>query len=199
MKVGRRIFIHPSAHVSPDAEIGEGTKIWHEAQVREGARIGRNCVLGKCVYVGKNVTIGNNVKIENRASIFQGVYIEDDVFIGPHVVFTNDLRPRAFNQSWQVIKTYVRRGASIGANSTIICGIEIGEYAMVGAGSVVTKNVPPHALVYGNPARVKGFVCKCGNKLKTVGEKENTMTMKCEVCSQTYDIPKEHYKLIEND
>ncbi len=199
MKVDKRIFIHPSAHVSPDAKIGEGTKIWHEAQVREGAKIGRNCVLGKCVYVGKNVSIGNNVKIENRASIFQGVLIEDDVFIGPHVVFTNDLRPRAFNQSWHVIKTYVRRGASIGANSTIICGIEIGEYAMVGAGSVVTKNVPPHALVYGNPARVRGFVCKCGNKLNTIDKKKNIVLMKCEVCGETFEIPEEHYMLLEKD
>ncbi len=197
MKTNKRVFIHPSAHVSQDAEIGEGTKIWHEAQVREEAKIGRNCILGKCVYIGRGVHIGNNVKIENRASIFQGVYIEDDVFIGPHVVFTNDLRPRAFNQSWQIIKTYVRKGASIGANSTIICGIEIGEYAMIGAGSVVTKDVPPYALVYGNPARVKGFVCKCGDKLTYVNKHEQYVLMKCEKCNEEYHIPIEHYNLIE--
>ena len=197
MSRGRKIYIHPSAHVSPDAYIGEGTKIWHEAQVREGAKIGKNCILGKCVYVGKNVVIGDNVKIENRASIFQGVHIEDDVFIGPHVVFTNDLRPRAFSQDWKIVETYVRRGASIGANSTIICGVEIGEYAMVGAGSVVTKDVPPHALVYGNPARIRGFVCKCGEKLVSKEEHMEYVLMICEKCGDKYEIPIEHYKMIE--
>lgn len=189
-----KLYIHPSAHVSPDAKIGEGTRIWHDAQVREGAVIGRNCILGKCVYVGKNVTIGNNVKIENRVSIFQGVHIEDDVFIGPHVVFTNDLMPRAFREDWKIIETHVRKGVSIGANSTIICGIEIGEYAMIGAGSVVTKDVPPHALVYGNPARIRGFVCKCGEKLVYSEERKKHINMKCPHCGKEYDIPIEYYR-----
>ncbi len=193
-----KIFIHPSAHVSPDADIGEGTKIWHEAQVREGAVIGKNCILGKSVYVGVNVKIGDNVKLENRVSVFQGVTIEDDVFVGPHVVFTNDIRPRSFNSNWKVIPTIVKKGASIGANSTIICGITIGEYAMIGAGSVVTKDVPPHALVYGNPARIHGFVCKCGEKLEENQVKRNYVLMKCPKCSVEYKIPYEDYsKMIE--
>lgn len=194
-----RVYIHPSAHVDPEAKIGEGTRIWHEAQIREGAEIGKNCILGKCVYIGKNVKIGDNVKIENRVSIFQGVHIEDGVFIGPHVVFTNDLRPRAFSSSWKLVETYVRKGASIGANSTIICGIEIGEYSMIGAGSVVTKSVPPHALVYGNPARIRGFVCKCGEKLVFVEEKNSYVSMRCPICKVVYEIPKEHYQQMTKD
>ena len=192
------IFIHPSAHVSPDAEIGEGTKIWHEAQVREGAVIGRNCVLGKSVYVGRNVKIGDNVKLENRVSVFQGVTIEDDVFVGPHVVFTNDLRPRSFNTDWKIVPTLVKKGASIGANSTIICGITIGEYSMIGAGSVVTKDVPPHALVYGNPARIRGFVCKCGERLVKEDEKNDYVVMACPLCKAKYDIPKDDYSKIRD-
>lgn len=193
----RNVYIHPSAHVSSEASIGEGTKIWHDSQVREGAKIGRNCILGKCVYIDKNVVIGNNVKLENRVSVFQGVTIEDDVFVGPHVVFTNDLRPRAFSRDWEIIETRVKRGASIGANSTIICGITIGEYAMVGAGSVVTRDVPPHALVYGNPARVRGFVCKCGEKLVYIRREGEHVLMECRKCMAKYNIPISHYRLIE--
>ncbi len=193
-----KVFIHPTAHVSPDAEIGEGTRIWHEAQVREGAVIGKNCVLGKSVYVGRNVKIGDNVKLENRVSVFQGVTIEDDVFVGPHVVFTNDLRPRSFNTDWKIVPTLVKRGASIGANSTIICGITIGEYSMIGAGSVVTKDVPPYALVYGNPARIRGFVCKCGEKLAEEDVKDDYVIMKCPSCNAKYDIPKEDYSKIRD-
>ncbi len=191
-----KIYIHPSAHVSEDAEIGEETKIWHEVQIREGAKIGRNCILGKSVYIGKNVVVGNNVKIENRVSIFQGVKIDDDVFIGPHVVFTNDIRPRSFNKSWKVIPTYVKKGASIGANSTILCGITIGEYSMIGAGSVITRDVPPYALVYGNPAKVRGFVCKCGGNLIKEKVYKDYVLMKCEKCNSIYKIPMKHYKLI---
>ena len=194
-----KVYIHPSAHVSPDALIGGGTKIWHEVQVREGARIGKNCILGKSVYVGKNVIIGDNVKIENRVSLFQGVQIEDDAFIGPHVVFTNDLRPRSFNKDWKVVPTYVKKGASIGANSTIICGITIGEYSMIGAGSVVTKDIPPYALAYGNPAKIRGFVCRCGERLREEEMHDNYILMKCHRCGAIYKIPVEHYKLIQEE
>ncbi|PKP54474.1 MAG: N-acetyltransferase [Candidatus Altiarchaeales archaeon HGW-Altiarchaeales-3] len=159
--------IHKTAEVSKEAKIGKGTGIWHQAQVRENAEIGENCNIGKGVYVDFGVKIGNNCKIQNYVSIYHGVEIEDDVFIGPSVTFTNDLYPRAFiwNEE-KVSRTRVKKGASIGANSTIICGITIGEYAMIGAGSVVTKDVPDNALVYGNPAKIKGCVSKDGRIIK---------------------------------
>ena len=183
------VFIHPTAIVE-SKNIGEGTKIWHFVHVREGAIIGRNCNIGKGVYIDTKVVIGNNVKIQNFATIYRGVVIEDDVFIGPAVVFTNDLYPRAFIWSEEkIMETRVRRGASIGANSTIVCGIEIGEYAMVGAGSVVTKSIPPHALVYGNPARLRGFVCYCGRKLeKALKEDSISITYECSYCGKNVKI-----------
>ena len=159
-------FVHPSAFVDDGAKIGDDTKIWHFVHVRSGATIGKNCIIGKSCYIDQGALIGNNVKIQNFVSVYRGVEIADDVFIGPSTTFTNDLYPRAFiwNEA-RVGKTLVGKGASIGANSTIICGVKIGEYAMVGAGSVVTKDVPPYTLVYGNPAEAKCFVCKCGKKL----------------------------------
>lgn len=147
------IYIHSTAVVSPDARIGSGTKIWHQAQVRENAELGEQCVIGKDVYIDKEVRIGHRVKIQNSVSVYQGVTIEDDVFVGPHAAFTNDKYPRADNPDWVVIPTLVRRGASIGANATIVCGVTIGERAMVGAGAVVTRDVAPGVLVVGNPAR----------------------------------------------
>ncbi|WDV48148.1 acyltransferase [Clostridiaceae bacterium M8S5] len=159
------IFIHPTAIVSRESLIGSGTSIWVNSQVREDASIGTNCKIGKDTFIDHNVYIGNGVKIQNGVSVYYGVTIEDIVFIGPNVTFTNDLYPRAFVQDWKINKTIVRKGASIGANSTIICGNELGKYCMVAAGSVVTKDVPDYALVMGNPARIVGFVCKCGKKL----------------------------------
>jgi len=163
-----RYYKHHTAVVESD-NIGDGTKIWHFAHVREKAKIGKNCVIGKGVYIDEGVEIGNRVKIQNFVSVYKGVKIEDDVLIGPSATFTNDLYPRAFD--WDVEKittTVIKKGASIGANSTILCGIKIGEYAMVGAGSVVTKYVQPFGLVYGNPAELKGFVCYCGRKLSEI-------------------------------
>jgi len=159
-------MIHKSAYIE-DAEIGEGTRIWHFVHVRTGAKIGKNCNIGKDVYIDTNVIIGDNCKIQNFASIYQGVIIGNDVFIGPHVCFTNDLYPRAL--LWgedRLVKTIIKDGASLGANSTIIAGITIGEYAMVGAGSVVTKDVPSYCLVVGNPARVVGKVNKEGKVIE---------------------------------
>ncbi|HUE78783.1 MAG TPA: acyltransferase [Sphingomicrobium sp.] len=156
------MFIHPSAIVDPSAQIGTGTCLWVNVQVREQAAIGRNCILSKDVYLDHGVTIGDNCKIQNSVSIYHGVTIEDDVFVGPSACFTNDRVPRAFNNDWVVSPTMVRRGASIGANATIVCGITIGEYAMVAAGSVVTKDVEPFALVIGNPARMVGYVDENG-------------------------------------
>lgn len=159
------VRIHMSAEVSPQATIGENTLVWNQVQIREGATIGSDCIIGKDVYIDRGVRIGNRCKIQNGVSVFNGVEIEDDVFLGPHMTFTNDLVPRAFNQNWEITPTRVKKGASIGANATIVCGITIGEYAMVGAGAVVTKDVEPYALMAGNPARRIGWVCRCGHRL----------------------------------
>lgn len=164
------VFIHPTAEVSEHAKIGANTKIWNLAQVRENATIGENCIISKNVYVDINVKIGNNVKIQNNVNIYNGVTIEDDVFLGPSMTFTNDKNPRAVNPDWKITQTLVKTGASIGANATIICGVTIGEYAMIGAGAVVTKDVPPHTLVVGNPAKKIGKVCRCGMRIEESAE-----------------------------
>lgn len=155
-------FRHPTADVEDGAVIGEGTKVWHQAQIRTGARVGRNCVLGKNVFVDAGVVIGDGCKVQNNVSVYAGVTLADDVFVGPSAVFTNDLRPRANSTDWIAVPTSVQRGASIGANATVICGHTIGEWAMVAAGSVVTRDVAAHQLVAGNPARHRGWVCRCG-------------------------------------
>ena len=160
------VFIHPSAHVSDKASIGTGTKIWINAQIREGASIGKGCVIGKDTYIDADVQIGNGVKIQNGVSVYKGVTVGDDVFVGPNAVFTNDYFPRAGNDDWEILPTVLKHGCSIGANATIICGNVLGEYCMVGAGSVVTKDVPAYGLVVGNPARLVGFVCKCGRRMQ---------------------------------
>lgn len=166
----RRRLIHPTADVSGQAVIGTGTQVWNNAQIREEANIGENCIIGKGVYIDHGVSIGNNVKVQNNVSIYHGVTIEDAVYIGPHACFTNDKKPRAVNENgelkaagdWDVIATVVKKGASIGANSTILPGLIIGEYAMVGAGSVVTKDIPSYTLAFGNPARERGRVNENG-------------------------------------
>jgi UDP-2-acetamido-3-amino-2,3-dideoxy-glucuronate N-acetyltransferase len=169
MSISKSVYIHPSANVSENARIGENTKIWINVQVREKAEIGRQCIISKDVYIDHTVRIGDRCKIQNSVSVYHGVTIEDDVFVGPNVAFTNDKVPRAFNDDWKVSPTIIRAGASIGANATVLCGIEIGNHAMVAAGSVVTRSVPDHALVMGNPARVVGFVCQCGCRLDDSG------------------------------
>ena len=158
-------FIHPSAIVSERSLIGEGTKIWVNVHIREDSIIGRDCIIGKDCYIDQGVRIGSGVKIQNGVSVFRGVSIEDDVFVGPNVVFTNDRVPRAFNTEWAVTPTFVRQGASLGANSTVICGVTIGEYAIIGAGSVVTRDVEPFSLVAGNPARHRYYVDRMGNRV----------------------------------
>jgi UDP-2-acetamido-3-amino-2,3-dideoxy-glucuronate N-acetyltransferase len=176
--------IHPTAEVSPKAKIGEGTRIWHQSQVREDVVIGDNCIIGKNVYVDFGVRIGSGVKLQNNVSVYHGVTIGNDVFVGPGVCFSNDLYPRA--KIWddsRVVKTEIKDGVSIGANSTIVCGNTIGENAMIGAGSVVTKDIPPHALAYGNPAKVAGYVCVCGRKLEKKGKAHS-----CPECKKVYEL-----------
>ena len=160
-------FVHPSSIVDEGCEIGKGTKIWHFSHIMPNCRIGENCNLGQNVVVSPDVVLGNNVKVQNNVSIYTGVICEDDVFLGPSMVFTNVINPRsAVNRKSEYKKTFVRRGASIGANATIICGIEIGTFAFIAAGAVVTKDVPAYALVVGNPARQKGWMSEFGQKLE---------------------------------
>ncbi|MCR5061629.1 MAG: acetyltransferase [Saccharofermentans sp.] len=174
------VFIHPTAEVSDGAKIGKGTRIWNQAQVRENAEIGENCIISKNVYIDEHVKIGNRVKVQNNVNVYHGVTVEDDVFLGPSMTFTNDMYPRSFNTEWRITETLVKKGASIGANATIRCGITIGEFGTVGSGSVVTKDVRPYALVVGNPAHQIGWVCRCGFKLDANG--------KCTECGEQYDL-----------
>jgi UDP-2-acetamido-3-amino-2,3-dideoxy-glucuronate N-acetyltransferase len=164
----QRYFVHESSYVDEPVEIGEGTKIWHFSHVMSNVRIGAHCSIGQNVFIASNVVIGSNVKIQNNVSVYEGVVLEDDVFCGPSMVFTNINTPRSAtprNTSADYMLTVVRRGASIGANATIVCGHTLGEHAFVGAGSVVTADVPPFAIVYGNPARIQGYACECGVRL----------------------------------
>ena len=181
------IFIADTAIVDEKAKIGDGTKVWHHAQIRENAEIGQNCNIGKDVYIDFGVKIGDRVKIQNHVSVYHGVEVGNDVFIGPSVAFTNDKYPRAW--VWgedRLCKTKVGNGVSIGANATIVCGINMGDYSMIGAGSVVIKDVLPHALIIGNPGKTAGFVCECGEKLD-----ENFY---CEKCGKSFPELKEYVK-----
>src|SRR3989344_7451984 len=165
MEDNKKYFVHESSHIGNDVSIGEGTKIWHFCHIMSGANIGMNCTLGQNVFVARNVKIGNNVKIQNNVSVYEGVTLEDDVFCGPSIVFTNDINPRGPITKYEFKKTLVKKGATIGANSTILCDLIIGENAFIGAGSVVTRNLPPYALVFGNPAEQHGWMCPCGMKI----------------------------------
>lgn len=182
--------VHETSRVDPGAEIGAGTRIWHFSHVMAGARIGRDCMLAQNVFVAAGVVIGDGVKIQNNVSLYDGVTLEDGVFCGPSTVFTNVVTPRSHvSRKHAYARTLVRRGATLGANSTLLCGIEIGRYAFVGAGAVVTRDVPPYALLVGNPARHVGWACACGERLgprrsPDGGHLERTLT--CAQCGAAY-------------
>ena len=161
-------FIHPSSFIEKNVKIGRGTKIWHFCHIMDGVRIGKECKTGQNVYIDKGVKIGNNCKIGNNVSVFKKVTLEDDVFCGPSMIFTNVINPRSKypRKIEEYKKTLVKKGATIGANATIVCGNTLGCHSFIGAGSVVTKDVPSYAIVYGNPARIKGWMCECGEKLE---------------------------------
>ncbi|HHU50219.1 MAG TPA: N-acetyltransferase [Firmicutes bacterium] len=175
-------FVHESSYIDEDVKIGEGTKIWHFCHVQKGAQIGKNCSLGQNVNIANNVKIGNRVKIQNNVSVYEGVELEDYVFCGPSMVFTNDLTPRSKypKGSAAYIRTLVKYGATIGANATIVCGHTIGRWAMIASGAVVTKDVPDYALMVGVPARQIGWVCECGIPLK--------QGFKCKSCHREYRL-----------
>jgi UDP-2-acetamido-3-amino-2,3-dideoxy-glucuronate N-acetyltransferase len=182
-------FVHASAVVEEPCEIGEGTKIWHFSHVMTDSRIGSDCILGQNVHVAPGVRIGNNVKIQNNVSLYAGVELEDDVFCGPSMVFTNVITPRSHvNRKAEYRQTLVKRGATLGANCTIVCGVTIGEYAFVGAGAVVTRDVPEHALMVGVPARQVGWVCRCGLRLEVSAGK-----CVCKECGETLNL----YRVLE--
>jgi len=175
--------IHPSAIVEPGAEIGDGTRVWHWVHVCAGARVGRNCSLVQNVYVAPRAVIGDNVKIQNNVSIYEGVELEDDVFCGPSCVFTNVMNPRSHvSRKHEYRPTLVKRGSSIGANATIVCGVTLGEYAFIGAGAVVTSDVPPYGLMVGVPGRLVGWMCQCGERLHLSAGRAA-----CGVCGATYE------------
>lgn len=180
----KHYFVHESSYVDEPSTIGEGSKIWHFSHILKGVTIGKKCNIGQNVVIGPNVTIGNGCKIQNNVSVYEGVTLEDDVFCGPSMVFTNVFNPRsAVVRKDEYRKTLVKRGASIGANATIVCGTTIGEYAFVGAGAVVTKDVPPYALIVGNPARRTGWMCRCGEKLRLNGESTT-----CAACGTRFAV-----------
>ena len=186
-------FVHPTAVVDEPMEIGDSTQIWHFSHIMSGAKIGRDCIIGQNVFIGKDVILGNNIKVQNNVSIYSGVILEDDVFCGPSVVFTNVFNPRSFiSRKKEFRKTVVRKGATIGANATIICGNTIGQYAFIGAGSVVTKDVPDYALVYGNPGKVKGWVCQCAEEITFQSGKAV-----CHYCGKRYQKDRAGVKRME--
>ncbi|MBI4685883.1 MAG: Gfo/Idh/MocA family oxidoreductase [Nitrospirae bacterium] len=187
--------VHESAYVDKDVEIGEGTSIWHFSHVLKGSTIGKNCKIGQNVVIGPNAVIGKNVKIQNNISVYEGVTLEDNVFCGPSMVFTNVFNPRSEIPRMKELKeTLVKQGATIGANATIVCGNTIGRYAFIGAGAVVTKDVPDYGLVMGNPAKLSGWICRCGVKLKSAGKKNK---IGCETCGNTYRLNRGKLEVVE--
>lgn len=191
----RDVFIHDTAVVEQNVLIGESTKVWHHCHIRSGAVLGENVNVGKGVYVDTGVVVGSNVRIQNGVSLYKGVTVEDNVFLGPHCNFTNDLFPRANSRNWEVVPTLIRRGASIGSNATIIGGVTVGECSMVAVGAVVTEDTLPFSLMIGHPARLKGFVCECGQKMdRTADTAPLDMSYRCTGCRKSLAI---HFDLRE--
>lgn len=175
-------FVHPTSVIDEPVKIGKGTKIWHFSHVMSGAQIGKNCNIGQNVFIGSGAVLGNNIKVQNNVSIYDGVVLEDEVFCGPSMVFTNVFNPRSFiSRKKEFRRSVVGKGATIGANTTIICGNNIGRYAFIGAASVITKDVPDYALVYGNPGRGNGWVCQCAETITFRSGKA-----KCKACGKSY-------------
>lgn len=188
--------IHESAYVDSPCEIGEGTKIWHYSHILAHSKIGRNCIIGQNVMIGSNVEIGNNCKIQNNVSVYEGVTLEDDVFCGPSMVFTNVINPRAFiERKHEFKKSLVKKGATLGANTTIVCGVTIGRYSFIAAGAVVTHDVPDYSIYMGVPAVHSGWICECG--LKLVNPDNDVAFVKCDTCSSKYCL--ESGRLIKNN
>jgi UDP-2-acetamido-3-amino-2,3-dideoxy-glucuronate N-acetyltransferase len=180
----KNYFVHESSYVDEPTTIGEGTKIWHFSHIMKDCVIGEKCNIGQNVVISPGVVLGNGVKIQNNVSVYTGVECEDGVFLGPSCVFTNVINPRSFiERKSEYRKTIIGKGASIGANVTIVCGHNIGKFALIGAGSVVTKNIPDYALVVGNPGRVVGYVCQCGEKIHFEND-----SAKCKVCDKAYEM-----------
>jgi len=187
-------FVHESSYVDEYCEIGKGTKIWHFSHIMANCKIGENCNIGQNVVISPNVILGNGVKVQNNVSVYTGVICEDDVFLGPSCVFTNVINPRSFiSRKDEYRKTVIGKGASIGANATIVCGHNIGKYAFIAAGAVVTKDIPDYALVMGNPARVKKYVCQCSEEMKWTN---NEFT--CPSCGKKYIFKDETVMEVEN-
>ena len=180
----KNYFVHESSYVDEGCQIGEGTKVWHFSHIMKGCTIGKGCNIGQNVVISPDVVLGDGCKIQNNVSVYTGVICEDGVFLGPSCVFTNVMNPRAFiERKNEYRKTTLKKGASVGANATIVCGHDIGKYAFVGAGSVVTRDVPDYAMVYGSPAKVKGYVCQCGDKLHFTDGKAT-----CAACGKEYKM-----------
>lgn len=190
MQAVETYFAHPTAVIDQPCEIGSGTRIWHFSHVMQNCRVGARCNIGQNVVISPHCEVGDNVKIQNNVSVYTGVVIEDDVFLGPSMVFTNVMNPRAFiERKSEYRTTRVRRGASVGANATIVCGVTLGEYCLIGAGAVVTRDVAPYATVYGNPARFRGWVCRCGVQLPRLSAQAPQLDeMTCVSCARRYHV-----------
>ena len=188
MRIREGVLIHESAEVHDEAVIGRGTRVWNLAQIRENVTIGEDCIISKDVYIDSGVSVGNRVKIQNGVSVYRGVTLEDDCFVGPHAAFTNDATPRAFSAEWTVVPTFVRRGASIGANATLVCGITLGPYSMIAAGSTATNDVPPHGLVIGSPARLVAYICRHGHRMKPSGPLDWQGEYQCAECRERLTV-----------
>lgn len=196
MSTEKKYFVHESSFIDDDVEIGEGTKIWHFSHILKNTKIGNNCVISQNVMIGPDVTIGDRCKVQNNVSIYKGVILEDEVFCAPSCVFTNVYTPRAFIERKNEFRTtLVQKGATIGANATIVCGSTIGKYALVGAGAVVTKDIPNYALVVGVPAKQIGWVCKCGVPLSRELEIGNELL--CENCASRYVLQSGRLEILE--